>query len=102
MSTVIYEYPLSQAVADGVLVELFRERWNELTSGKPLVATMNVMAEYSLAGLAEIWSEYVYWRKHMEPNLPEEDRLFRTQMNDRKVWVLEDAQAFTILFPEDY
>jgi hypothetical protein len=65
MSTVIYEYPLAHAVADGMLVELFRERWNQLTSGKPLVATMNVMAEYSLAGLEEIWSEYVSWRKHM-------------------------------------
>ena len=34
--------------------------------------------------------------------LPEEEQLFTTSMNNEKVWVLEDGQAFTLLYPEDY
>ena len=99
---VIYSYTLEQAIDDGVLVPLFQNRWSELTGGKPLVATSHIMAEFSLAALQEVWNEYVHWRKEIEPTLAEEDRLFSTTMNDQKIWVLEDPQAFTILFPEDY
>ena len=104
MSNVVYEYTLDHAIADGELVELFSSRWPELTGGKPLVATKHICSEFSMASLQEIWNEFVRWRREVEPTLPEEDRLFSTTMNGdiEKVWVLEDAQAFTILFPEDY
>jgi len=36
------------------------------------------------------------------PTLPLEDQMFVTEMNSKKVWLIEDGQAFTILFPEDY
>jgi hypothetical protein len=36
------------------------------------------------------------------PTLPEADRLFHATMNGKKVWVIEDAVAFTFMFPEDY
>jgi hypothetical protein len=99
---VISAYPLNQAIADGELVAIFKNRWSELTGGKPLVATRHIYSQFSLAALLEIWNEYVYWSREIEPSLPEEDRLFSTTMNDRKVWVLEDGESFTILFPEDY
>jgi hypothetical protein len=102
MDNVIYEYTLEQAIKDGVLVEVFKNRWKELTGGKPLVATSHIMAELSLAALQEISNEYLVWRKNVMPTLPEEDQLFSTTMNDETVWVLEDGQAFTILYPEDY
>jgi len=56
----------------------------------------------SQAGLLEIWNEYVQWRRNVEPTLPEADRLFHTRMNGRKVWVIEDGQAFTLMYAEDY
>jgi hypothetical protein len=56
----------------------------------------------SLAGLMEIWNECVDWKKKVEPTLKEEDRLFSTKMNGRRVWVIEDAQALTLMYPEDY
>ena len=102
MSDVIYAYTLQQAIEDGVLIEVFKNRWDELTGGKPLVATVAVHSEFSLAALQEIWNEYVVWRKQVMPTLPEEEQLFKTTMNSQTVWVLEDGQAFTILFPEDY
>ena len=104
MSNVIYEYTLDQAIADGELVELFRNRWPELTGGKPLLATSHIYSEFSLASLQEIWNEFAKWKREVEPTLKEEDRLFSTTMNGdiEKVWVIEDYQAFTILFPEDY
>jgi hypothetical protein len=95
-------YTLQQAIEDGVLVEIFKNRWKTLSGGKPIVATAHLFNEVSLAGLLEIWNEYVAWRKHTEPTLPEEERLFTTTMNDHKVWVLEDGEAFTLLYPEDY
>jgi hypothetical protein len=99
---VISTYTLTQAIEDGILVEIFKNRWKTLSAGKPIVATVHLFEAVSLAGLLEIWNEYVAWRKHTEPTLPEEERLFTTIMNDHKVWVLEDGDAFTLLYPEDY
>jgi hypothetical protein len=99
---VIYEYTLQQAIEDGVLVEIFKNVWPELSGGKPIVATSHLFGEVSLAGLREIWNEYVVWRKNVMPTLPEEERMFSTSMNGEKVWVIEDGQAYTLLYPDDY
>jgi len=99
---VISIYTLQQAIDDGVLAEVFKNRWPELSSGKPIVATSHLFGEVSLAALLEIWNEFVDWRKNSMPTLPEEEQLFKTKMNDQTVWVLEDGQAFTLLYPEDY
>ena len=99
---IITSYPLEQAVADGVLVELLKHRWPELSGGKPIVATSHLFGEVSLAGLMEIWNEFVQWKKAVEPILPEEERLFKTSMNLKTVWVIEDGAAFTLMYPEDY
>jgi len=100
--SIISEYSLEQAIADGVLVEVFKNRWDELSQGKPIVATANLFSQVSLAGLLEIWNEYVAWRTNVMPTLPEADQLFSTTMNGDKVWLLEDRAAFTMLYPEDY
>ncbi len=100
--TVIIEYTLQQAIADGVLIEIFKNRWQELSSGKPIIATAHLFNDISLAVLREIWNEYVVWRENTMPTLPEQERLFVTSMNGNKVWVMEDGQAFTLLYPEDY
>src|SRR6266702_6542558 len=99
---VIIGYTLQQAIADGVLVELFKNRWSELSGGKPIVATSHLFGEVSLAGLREIWNEYVDWKKNVMPTLAEEDQMFTTSMNSEKVWVIEDGQAYTLLYPDDY
>src|SRR5712692_5971641 len=94
-STVVYVYTLQQAIEDGVLAEVFKNRWETLSGGKPIVATSQIMARLSPAALQEIWNEYVVWKRNVEPTLPEADRLFSTSMNGEKVWVLEDEQAYT-------
>jgi hypothetical protein len=99
---VISTYTLAQAIEDGVLVEIFKHRWAQLSGGKPIVVTAHLFGEVSLAGLLEIWNAYVAWRKHTEPTLPEEERMFATRMNGKKVWVIEDGAAFTLMYPEDY
>jgi hypothetical protein len=99
---VISVYSLQQAIADGVLVEVFKNRWQQLSGGKPIVATAHLFNEVSLAALQEIWSEFVHWRKHIMPTLPEEERMFVTSMNSENIWLIEDGQAFTMLYPEDY
>ena len=102
MEKVIYEYSLEQAIADGVLIEVFKPRWQQLTSGKPIVATAHLFGEVSLAALLEIWNKYVDWRKNVCPTLPEEEQMFVTTMNGENVWLIEDGAAFTMLYPEDY
>jgi hypothetical protein len=99
---VISTYTLTQAIEDGVLVEIFKNRWRQLSGGKPIVATGHLFNAVSLAGLLEIWNEYVQWKKAVEPTLPEEERLFKTTMNSETVWVIEDGQAFALMYPEDY
>jgi hypothetical protein len=34
--------------------------------------------------------------------LPEEEQMFVTEIDGKNVWVIEDQQAITILYPEDY
>jgi hypothetical protein len=100
----VYEYTLDHAIQDGELVEIFKNRWAELTGGKPLVATKHICSQFSMASLQEIWNDFVRWKRQVEPTLAEEDRLFSTTLNGdiEKVWVIEEPHAFTILFPEDY
>jgi len=99
---VISEYSLEQAIADGVLVEVFKNRWKQLSGGKPIVVTEHLFSEVSLAGLLEIWNEFVYWRRNVKDTLPEEEQMFVTKMNGDKVWLIEDGAAFTLMYPEDY
>ena len=99
---IISVYTLKQAIEDGVLVEIFKPAWPKLSGGKPIVATLHLFSKVSLAGLREIWNEFVEWRKTVKPTLPEEEQLFATSMNSEKVWVLEDEQAYTLLYPDDY
>ncbi len=100
--TLVFSYTLEQAMDDEVLVAVFRPRWSTLTGGKPLVATAAIREALTDAALIEVWNGYVSWRRTVEPTLPEQDRLFATQMNELTVWVIEDGHAFTILRPEDY
>jgi len=65
---VVSVYSLEQAIKDGVLVEVFKNRWKELSGGKPIVATAHLFNQISLAGLLEIWNEYVNWRKKHHAN----------------------------------
>jgi hypothetical protein len=34
--------------------------------------------------------------------LKEEDKMFVTEIGDKRVWVVDDDSAYTIMFPEDY
>jgi hypothetical protein len=99
---VISSYPLQQAIKDGVLVEVFKNRWHELSHGKPIVATAHLAQDISLAELMDIWNEFVYWREHVMLTLPEEEQLFHMTMDGQTVWVIEDDVAFTLLYPDDY
>jgi hypothetical protein len=99
---VISKYPLAQAIKDGIVVEICKNRWPDLSGGKPIVATAHLHNEISLAGLMEIWNEFVTWQKSVMPTLPEEERLFHTTMNGKTVWVIADNAAFTLMYPEDY
>jgi hypothetical protein len=99
---VISQYPLERAIADGILVEIFKNRWGELSGDKPIVATTHLFSEVSLAGLLEIWNEFVDWNKNVKDRLPVEEQMFVTTMNGNKVWLIEDGAAFTLMYPEDY
>ncbi len=102
MSNVITEYTLEQAIADGTLVEIFKGHWDVMTGGKPVVATKAIFAMLGPAAIAHVWSEYVdWWKARTEAGLPV-DAVFSTHMNGSEVWVLEDQQAVTILYPEEY
>jgi len=97
MDNIISSYTANQAVEDGYLVELFKNRWLELTNGKPLLATNHIFNEFSLAAFQEMWNEYVTKAKTQE-----QKELFVTKMNSKKVWIIDDGSVFTFMFPEDY
>lgn len=99
---IVHSYELAHAIEDGVLVECFSSRWSQLSGGKPIVATTRVSTDLSQAALMEIWNGYVAWRQQVRAALPEEEQMYTTTMNGRAIWVVEDSQAFTILYPQDY
>jgi cellulose biosynthesis protein BcsQ len=41
-------------------------------------------------------------KDNIEQTLPDEAKLFNVVKNDKKVWVLEDSECFTILYPHEY
>jgi hypothetical protein len=73
---VITVYSVKQAIEDGVLVEIFKHRWKELSGGKPIVATMNVFEQISQAQLMQIWNGFVSWKQQVFPKRSSEERLF--------------------------
>jgi hypothetical protein len=95
---VISVYTLEQAIEDGVLIEVFKESWQELSGGKPIVATSAIHSEFTLAALREIWNEFVVWRREVMPTLPVEDQLFATHMNDQKYGFLKTVQPLPYSF----
>jgi hypothetical protein len=97
---IIVKYPLGQALEDGVLVKLCDIRFG--IEIKPLVATSHLLNEIKRDQVMKVWDEYVKWRQEIMPKLKEEDQMFVTKVNGKKVWVMEDGAAFTVLLPEDY
>src|SRR5438876_7486789 len=93
---IISEYSLKRAIEDGVIVEIFKDDWQKLSGGKPIVATAQLYNYVSsditgLLILLEIWNEYVAWRKTTMPTLPEEEQMFVTTLNGNKIWLIEDG-----------
>jgi hypothetical protein len=93
---VIHTYTKKQAIDDGLMVQVMHH------NNKPVVATASVYSEVNSAILISVWKEFLHWDKYIKPSLPEEDQLFYTGINGKRVWVMEDGEAFTIMYPEDY
>jgi hypothetical protein len=87
---VITIYSLRQEIADGALVEVFKNEWHDLSGGKPIVASVNVYEEANSVELVEIWNRFVFWRKIVMPKLPEEKRFFSTKIDYHTIWVIDD------------
>ena len=104
--TILSEYSLEQAIEDGVLVEVFRYNTKDFveqyTNGKPVVATAHLFNQVGDIALTDVWNRYIEWRLNVKDTLPEEDQLFVTTLKGNKVWVIEDGQAVTMMYPEDY
>jgi hypothetical protein len=97
---IISSYPLSRAIEDELIVKLCDIRWG--IEIKPLVATSHLLAEIDRDSVMKVWDEYVTWRQTVMPKLKEEDQMFDTRVNGKKVWIIEDGAAFMAMFPEDY
>jgi hypothetical protein len=93
---IVSRYTRSQAVDDGILVEL--TQWH----GMPVMATTHLIREVSRGQLIDVWEQFKVWKEAVEQTLPEEERLFATRKNGKRIWVIEDPEAFTLMYPEDY
>lgn len=95
---VIAEYTLDEAMADGVLHQVGRA-----SNGKPLIATAGTAAELTGSEIADLFVRFFVWQRQVEPTLPEAERLFAVDTsNGKKVWVIEDGAAVTLLYPDEY
>ena len=97
MENVIFEYTLSEAIADGVLHPL---GW---VDGKPLIGTAGTVADLPRDERQRLFADFLQWQRDIEPTLAEEDRMFvATASNNQKVWVIDDGAAITLLYPSEY
>jgi hypothetical protein len=97
---IISKYPLNQAIDDGMLVKLCDIRIG--IEVKSLVATSHLLDGIGKDRIMKVWDEYVNWRREVMPKLAEEDQMFVTHADGKKIWVIEDGVAFTAMYPEDY
>src|SRR5438034_193312 len=71
------------------LVEVFQDRCNLLSEGKPIVATSHLYNEVSQAALLEIWNKFAEWQKGYPHTIAEDMTegypLFTTEINGKKV-----------------
>ena len=98
----ISEYSLEQAIEDGVLVEWSKSDWQLLSGGKPIVVTTHLFDYASINDLHDLWNTFIVWKANVKELLPEEDQMFVTEIDGKNVWVIEDGQAITMMYPEDY
>jgi hypothetical protein len=97
---IISKYPMPQAIADGMLVKLCDIRFG--IEIKPFVATSHLLEGIGREKVMQLWDEYVAWRQDVMPYLPEEDQMFVTKIDGKRVWLIEDGAGFTAMYPEDY
>ena len=95
-TNIISRYTRQQAVDDGILTEVLQ--W----AGKPVMATAHIANDLTKNQMLDVWRTFQFWKVQEEQLLPEEDRLFYTPVNGKKVWVIEDTEGYTIMYPEDY
>jgi hypothetical protein len=95
-------YTLNQAIEHGTLAEIFKDRWEELSGGKPIVATRHLFEEMNPISLVELWNKFAEWQERIKGTLPEDKRVFMATINDKEVWGIEDEQAFALIYPEDF
>ncbi len=95
-TNVIYSYTRHQRAKGRMLTEVMR--WN----GRPVLATVHIFKDLDLSVVIDIWQEFCAWREKQKPRLPAEKRLLQTQRNGKKVWMVENDEALTITYPEDY
>jgi hypothetical protein len=93
---IISRYSRQQAVDDGILVEVCR------FNGKRVMATTHLAQEIGLDEVRAIWKEFRLWSDTVKPTLPEAEQMFATGASGKRVWVIEDSEAYTIMYPEDY
>src|SRR3954447_23599814 len=93
---IIAIYTLDEAIDDGVIAKLCDIRWNGVI--KPFIATTHVLEDIGRDGALEIWKEFEDWRISVMQTLPEADQLFYTGVDDRMIWIIEDAAAYTIMY----
>ena len=104
---VISEYSLEQALKDGVLRFVFSHKVKRhpdglYADGKYVVATAHLYHDMKQANLFDLWVEYLSWRYKVMPTLPEEEQMFVTERYGKKIWIIEDGQAYIMMYPEDY
>ena len=66
---IVSVYSLERAIADGVLVEVFKNRWSELSQGKPIVATRtcsvkSVLQTYLTFGTSTSSGDETSWGRY--------------------------------------
>lgn len=97
---VITMYTLQDALEDGKLVEIFKDEWETLSKGKPIVATAAIVQDVLEPELSKMWNLFVMRRIiDLAVNVRS---LLVAEYNGETVWVMEDGESITYIYPHEY
>ena len=97
MDKVIHSYSLEEAVEDGLLSLVGR------VGSRSVVVTIGIRTELPVEEWWQVVERFLIWQRQVELTLPEAERLFTYRAsNGQTIWVIDDGDAITMMYPDEY
>lgn len=92
---------IEQALEDGRLVFFYRNRWNEISEGKPIVVAPRIYDGVKRYPLVRAWSEFMRGQRSTKSSAKARRQMFLAEIEGENIGMLETEYAYMIVHPDD-